>query len=80
MVKADFNIDNDTWIIFKAMTSKLKVTDKDGRKRQATASDVLRELIFEWITDNSELLNDVLKHLQKIGSQVKIEEWKSEQK
>jgi hypothetical protein len=76
-MRANFNIEKDTWTIFKTMCSKLKAIEK-GKERQATATDVLKELIFEWITEHENLLNEVLEDMKKIGTQVKIEQWKGE--
>ena len=75
-MKANFNIEKDTWIVFKTMCSKLKAIEH-GKERSATATDILKELIFEWITDHENLLNEVLEDMKKIGTQVKIEEWKT---
>jgi hypothetical protein len=57
------------------MCAKLKAIEK-GKERQATASDVLRELIYDWIIENKGILNEVLD--MKIGTQAKIEKWKRE--
>jgi len=75
-MRANFNIESDTWLIFKTMCAKLKAIEK-GKKRQATASDVLRELIYDWIIENKGILNEVLD-MKKISTQVKIEQWKGE--
>jgi hypothetical protein len=77
-MRANFNIERDTWTVFKTMCSKLKAIEK-GKERQATATDVLKELINDWIIENEKLLNEVLEDMKKIGTQVKIEEWKKEE-
>lgn len=76
-MRANINIERDTWIVFKTMCNKLKAVDH-GKERQATATDVLKELINEWIIEHKNLLDEVLEDMKKIGTQVKIEEWKEE--
>lgn len=76
-MRANFNIERETWLIFKTMCGKLKAVEH-GKRRQATATDVLKELIFDWITDNENLLNEVLEDMKKIGTPIKIEKWKTE--
>jgi len=75
-MRANFNIERDTWTVFKTMCNKLKAVE-EGKERQATATDVLKELINEWIIENENLLTEVLEDMKKIGTQVKIEEWKN---
>jgi len=77
-MRANFNIERNTWTVFKTMCAKLKAVEH-GKERSATATDILKELIFEWITDHENLLNEVLEDMKKIGTQVKIEEWKKEE-
>ena len=77
-MRANLNIERDTWLIFKTMCAKLKAVD-EGKERQATATDVLKELIYEWIMEHENLLDDVLEDMKKVGTQVKIEEWKKEE-
>ena len=73
-MRANFNIEREAWLIFKTMCGKLKAVEH-GKRRQATATDVLIELIYEWIGDNKNLLNEVLEDMKKIGTPVKIEKW-----
>ena len=75
MMRANFKIERDTWLIFKTMASKLKAIE-NGKQREATATDVLKELISEWITQHESLLKDVLEDLKKVGThQINFEEW-----
>ena len=78
IIRANFNIERDTWLIFKTMCAKLKAVEH-GKERQATASDSLRELIYDWIIEHENLLNEVLEDLKKMGAPVKVEEWKTEE-
>jgi len=78
MIRANFNLERDAWLIFKTMSAKLK-TVEHGKERSATATDVLRELIYDWITEHESLLNDVLEDMKKMGAPVKVEEWKTEE-
>jgi hypothetical protein len=66
LIRANFLIDEDQWMLFRTLCSRVTTIDDDGTKRQATASDVLRELIWEWTDENKHLLSEALKDLERI--------------
>lgn len=53
------------WQLFRAMTAKLKAFNSEGKERQATTSDVLRELIHDWIHEHQDVLKDMTEELKK---------------
>jgi len=81
--RANFNIDRDLWFIFKTMANKYKAVNENGRERQATATDILEELIYEWITEHKHLIEELLKELRELKiegrTRTLLEEWKKEE-
>lgn len=66
IIRATFLIDQTEWLLFKTLASRVNTVDDDGTKRPSTASDILRELIWEWTSENGHLLNEALEELAKI--------------
>lgn len=64
-IRVNFLSDKIEWNVFKLLASRL-MTPKDEGIYPANASDVLRELISEWIEDHAiELFPKILKDFQK---------------
>jgi hypothetical protein len=67
-IRANFNIPRSEWQLFRAMTAKFKAFNSDGKERQATSADVLRELIYDWMHENQNVLKDMAEELKKYES------------
>jgi hypothetical protein len=66
IVRATFEISQTEWLLFKTLASRVMTVDDDGTKRPSTASDILRELIWEWTDENRHLLSEALEDLARI--------------
>ena len=64
-IRANFIIPRSEWELFRAMCGKYKAFTKDGKERTATTADVLRELIYEWMSEHQEILKDLKEALKK---------------
>jgi len=77
--RANFNIDKATWSLLKIIVGKYKAV-KDGKERQANVSDVLRELIHEYIMENQDKFNELLEEARKLNAKNStrsiLEAWK----
>lgn len=66
-IRVTFISDNMQWELFKLGTSRYMTTKDDG-VYPASASDVLRELIEDWIFDHMiEVFPKILKDFQRSG-------------
>lgn len=66
-IRANFIIPRNEWQLFRAMCGKYKAFTPEGKDRQATAADVLRELIYEWMLEHKDLLKNMTEDLKKLG-------------
>jgi hypothetical protein len=64
-IRANFIIPRDEWQLFRAMVGKYKAFTPEGKERQATAADVLRELIHEWMIEHKDILKQMTEDLKK---------------
>jgi len=64
-MKATFIIDRRLWGLFLTMAKETKVT-KGDKKVQARGSDVLRELIEEWVETHSYLWNKIMEAMTEV--------------
>jgi len=68
-IRANFIIPRSEWQLFRAMVQKQKAFTSEGKERQATTSDVLRELIYDWMHENQNVLKDMTEELKKYESE-----------
>jgi hypothetical protein len=68
-IRANFLIPRNEWRLFRAMVQKYKAFTSEGKERQATTSDVLRELIHDWMIEHKDVLKDMTEEMKKYESE-----------
>jgi hypothetical protein len=64
-IRANFITPRNEWQLFRAMVGKYKAFNPDGKERTATAADVLRELIHDWMFEHKDILKQMTEDLKK---------------
>lgn len=76
-MRANVIVDRDTWLTFKMMAGKYEVVE-DGKRRQATASDVVRELIADWMIEHKHLIPKLIEELKHSSPNSRIRKFLEE--
>lgn len=65
-VRANINVNKLEWELFKILSSKHLTHNDDGSLTPTTASNTIREFIWEYLTEESHHCKELLEELKKI--------------
>ncbi len=66
-IRATILMPRDEWQIFQYIVGKQKAFSEDGKLKNATASDFVREFIFSYLSEHPEAINEMLKEARSHG-------------